>query len=52
MNIDIKDADEQLIDEVSELLKKYKRQHLTVWGSFNDSVCQRCYKVVSYNIMQ
>jgi hypothetical protein len=47
MNIDIKDNDERLIEEVSKLLNEYKRQHLTVWGSFNNKVCQKCYQIVS-----
>lgn len=33
MNIDIKRSDDHLIHLVSELVTKYQREHLTVWGN-------------------
>ncbi|KAA0201757.1 hypothetical protein HAZT_HAZT001991, partial [Hyalella azteca] len=44
INIDIKVPNELLIVKVSELVKLYKREHLTVWGNFSDAITQRCYK--------
>lgn len=33
--------------QVSELVKKYRREHITVWGNVQDGVAQKCYKMVS-----
>jgi hypothetical protein len=30
---------------VNELIKKYNREHITVWGSFSESVTKKCYKI-------
>lgn len=46
MNIDIKDNDDRLIEKVSQMLNEHNRQEITVWGSFNDNVCQKLYKTV------
>uniref|UniRef100_W5K9R6 Glycerophosphodiester phosphodiesterase domain containing 1 n=1 Tax=Astyanax mexicanus TaxID=7994 RepID=W5K9R6_ASTMX len=44
INIDIKVNDDTLIKKVSELVVKYDREHLTVWGNSRDQVVQKCYK--------
>uniref|UniRef100_A0A6A7FVV7 Glycerophosphodiester phosphodiesterase domain-containing protein 1-like n=1 Tax=Hirondellea gigas TaxID=1518452 RepID=A0A6A7FVV7_9CRUS len=44
INIDIKVHNDLLITKVSELTKRYNREHLTVWGNFSDAITQRCYK--------
>ncbi|KAF2347386.1 Glycerophosphodiester phosphodiesterase domain [Trinorchestia longiramus] len=44
INIDIKVPNDLLIIKVSELVKRYQREHLTVWGNFSDAITQRCYK--------
>jgi hypothetical protein len=33
MNIEIKTPDHETNKYVSELIKKYKREHLTIWGA-------------------
>lgn len=43
INIDIKVDDDKLIHEVSELVKAYSREHLTVWGNFSNTVTEKCY---------
>jgi len=45
MNIDIKINDVALIEKVASLLEEYKRQEITVWGSFNDQVCRKCFEI-------
>lgn len=47
INIDIKVDDDKLIHEVSELVKAYSREHLTVWGNFSKTVTEKCYAEVS-----
>lgn len=50
INIDVKDNNSpQLITAVANLIRTYKRQHLTVWGSFNHSDCSRLYTEVISN---
>jgi len=44
MNIDIKDSSEELISQVAQLIKRFEREDITVWGSFDDQVCQKCYQ--------
>lgn len=44
INIDIKIDSNELISKVSELVKKYQREHITVWGNMKDVVTQKCYK--------
>ncbi|KAK7070423.1 Lysophospholipase D gdpd1 [Halocaridina rubra] len=44
INIDIKINSNELITKVSELVKKYHREHITVWGNVKDVVTQKCYK--------
>ncbi|KAL6470931.1 hypothetical protein MHYP_G00195810 [Metynnis hypsauchen] len=44
INIDIKVNDDTLIKKVSELVVKYDREHLTVWGNSSNQVVQKCYR--------
>ncbi|XP_076832538.1 lysophospholipase D GDPD1 isoform X2 [Brachyhypopomus gauderio] len=44
INIDIKVNDDRLIRKVSEMVVKYDREHLTVWGNSRDQIVQKCYK--------
>jgi len=46
MNIDLKDCDIRLVTKVSHLIKEYKREKYTVWGSFNNHCCQLCVQEV------
>ncbi|ODM99949.1 Glycerophosphodiester phosphodiesterase domain-containing protein 1 [Orchesella cincta] len=45
INIDIKENDMELIQEVSKLIDEYQRADITVWGSFSSDVCNKCYDV-------
>lgn len=45
MNIDIKDNNDELINKVFELIKKYNRENLTIWGSFMENVKRRCHRL-------
>ncbi|XP_070587352.1 lysophospholipase D GDPD1 [Erythrolamprus reginae] len=42
VNIDIKVNNDQLVKKVSELVRSYKREHLTVWGSASHEVVEKC----------
>ncbi|XP_040124998.1 lysophospholipase D GDPD1 isoform X3 [Ictidomys tridecemlineatus] len=44
INIDIKVNNNVLIKKVSELVKQYKREHLTVWGNASYEIVEKCYK--------
>uniref|UniRef100_A0A3P9KZ91 Glycerophosphodiester phosphodiesterase domain containing 1 n=1 Tax=Oryzias latipes TaxID=8090 RepID=A0A3P9KZ91_ORYLA len=44
VNVDIKVNNDKLIKKVSELIVKYNRQHLTVWGNSSNQVVKKCYK--------
>lgn len=44
VNIDIKVNDDMLIKKVSELIVKYDREHLTVWGNASNQIVKKCYK--------
>uniref|UniRef100_A0A3Q3WBU1 GP-PDE domain-containing protein n=1 Tax=Mola mola TaxID=94237 RepID=A0A3Q3WBU1_MOLML len=44
VNIDIKVNNDTLIRKVSELVAKYDREHLTVWGNSSNQVVKKCYK--------
>lgn len=44
INIDIKFNSDELVRKVHELIVKYKRENLTIWGSFKDVVSKKCYK--------
>lgn len=44
INIDIKVDDDTLIKKVSELVMKYNREQLTVWGNSNNTIVKKCYQ--------
>ncbi|KAM9209251.1 lysophospholipase D GDPD1 isoform 1-T1 [Dugong dugon] len=44
VNIDIKVNNSMLIKKVSELVKQYKREHITVWGNASYKIVEKCYK--------
>uniref|UniRef100_A0A3Q2Z1B8 Glycerophosphodiester phosphodiesterase domain containing 1 n=1 Tax=Hippocampus comes TaxID=109280 RepID=A0A3Q2Z1B8_HIPCM len=44
VNIDIKVNNDTLIKKVSELVVKYDREHLTVWGNASNQIVRKCYK--------
>lgn len=44
VNIDIKDNDDELIDQTVELVEKYKHEKLVVWGNSNSKVIDKLYK--------
>ncbi|XP_050921392.1 lysophospholipase D GDPD1 isoform X4 [Lates calcarifer] len=44
VNIDIKVNNDTLIKKVSELVVKYDREHLTVWGNASNQIVKKCYK--------
>uniref|UniRef100_A0A2K5SD75 Glycerophosphodiester phosphodiesterase domain containing 1 n=1 Tax=Cebus imitator TaxID=2715852 RepID=A0A2K5SD75_CEBIM len=44
INIDIKVNNNVLIKKVSELVKQYNREHITVWGNANYEIVEKCYK--------
>lgn len=46
INIDIKENDLRLIEQVSKLINEFERADVTVWGSFNNDVCKKCYRIV------
>ncbi|CAF1047076.1 unnamed protein product [Adineta ricciae] len=41
INIDIKVNDDELIKQVSDLIQKYRREHITIWGSFSHAICRK-----------
>ncbi|XP_067307205.1 lysophospholipase D GDPD1 [Pseudorasbora parva] len=44
VNIDIKVNDDTLIKKVSELVIRYNREHLTVWGNSSNEIVKKCFK--------
>lgn len=50
INIDLKENDDELIEKVYELIVKFNRQDLTVWGNTSNVVTWKCYNVVCYLI--
>uniref|UniRef100_A0A8D0RRC0 Glycerophosphodiester phosphodiesterase domain containing 1 n=1 Tax=Sus scrofa TaxID=9823 RepID=A0A8D0RRC0_PIG len=44
INIDIKVNNNLLIKKVSELVKQYRREHITVWGNASYEIVEKCYK--------
>ncbi|XP_064424901.1 lysophospholipase D GDPD1 [Latimeria chalumnae] len=44
VNIDIKENNDALIRKVSELIKQYKREDLTVWGNAHKKIVDKCYR--------
>ena len=45
INLDLKVNNDELIEKVNMLVKKYKREHLIVWGSFNEQVTRKLHKL-------
>ncbi|RDD46469.1 Glycerophosphodiester phosphodiesterase domain-containing protein 1 [Trichoplax sp. H2] len=43
INMDLKVCDEKLIIQTDCLIRKYKRENITIWGSANDVVLQKLY---------
>ncbi|XP_042249114.1 lysophospholipase D GDPD3a [Thunnus albacares] len=44
VSIEIKENNSQLIKKVSELVKRYQREDLTVWASVSSSIMNECHK--------
>lgn len=44
INVDIKTNCDVLIDKTHELICKYNRKDLTVWGNFSKEITDKCYK--------
>uniref|UniRef100_A0A8C6TCD5 Glycerophosphodiester phosphodiesterase domain containing 3a n=1 Tax=Neogobius melanostomus TaxID=47308 RepID=A0A8C6TCD5_9GOBI len=44
ISIEIKEDNDQLIKEVSDLVKKYAREEITVWASVSSSIMKKCLK--------
>ncbi|XP_072326005.1 lysophospholipase D GDPD1 isoform X2 [Scyliorhinus torazame] len=45
INIDIKVDSDVLIQKVSDLVKKFNRQDITVWGNVSDHIVKKCYSM-------
>ncbi|ESN93706.1 hypothetical protein HELRODRAFT_115387 [Helobdella robusta] len=45
INIDIKVNNDDLIYKVSSMVEEYKREHITVWGSYSEVVNKKLYKM-------
>ena len=46
VNIDVKEGSDELIVQIDKLIKEYKREKLTVWGSFKEDSSLKCYNQV------
>jgi histidinol-phosphate/aromatic aminotransferase/cobyric acid decarboxylase-like protein len=46
VNIDVKEGSDELIEQIGNLIKEYKREKLTVWGSFKEDASLKCYNQV------
>ncbi|KAI9526412.1 hypothetical protein NQZ68_039623 [Dissostichus eleginoides] len=44
VSIEIKENNKQLMEKVSELVKRYNREELTLWASANSTVMEECRK--------
>ncbi|OQV15429.1 Glycerophosphodiester phosphodiesterase domain-containing protein 1 [Hypsibius exemplaris] len=42
INVDLKENSDVLVRKTSELIKEFRREHLTVWGNARDAVAQKC----------
>lgn len=47
INIEVKEKNRELIEKVSDLVKKYDREDVTVWASVDSSIMKECRKVNS-----
>lgn len=45
VSIEIKENNSQLIEKVSDLVKRYNREDITVWASVNNSIMKKCRRV-------
>ncbi|XP_078483780.1 lysophospholipase D GDPD1-like [Ciona intestinalis] len=45
INVDVKAENDELIMKVHDLVKKYQREKLTVWGNFSDKNCRKLHKL-------
>lgn len=45
INLDIKVDNDELIKKVNDLIIKFNREHITVWGSFKEEVLRKCHKL-------
>nr|VZI25997.1 unnamed protein product [Spirometra erinaceieuropaei] len=43
INIDVKVDNDVMIHKISEMVKEFKREDITVWGSFSDLVNKKCH---------
>jgi len=44
INIDVKEGSDDLIHEINNLILKYERESLTIWGSFKENGSLKCYR--------
>ncbi|XP_072127503.1 lysophospholipase D GDPD1-like isoform X1 [Mobula birostris] len=44
INVEIKENDPQLIRKVSDLVKRYKREQITVWATESDDIMRQCHR--------
>jgi len=44
INIDIKEGSDELVDEINNLIVQYKRENITIWGSFKEEGSLKCYR--------
>jgi len=44
INIDIKEGGDELIDKINNLIVQYKRESITIWGSFKENGSLKCYQ--------
>lgn len=47
VNIDIKYNSDELIRKVHDLIVQYKREKITIWGSFKEAVNKKCHRLNS-----
>ncbi|XP_040917902.1 lysophospholipase D GDPD3a [Toxotes jaculatrix] len=45
VSIEIKENNHQLIEKVSDLVRRYNREEITVWASVNSGIMQECCKM-------
>lgn len=45
VSIEIKENNSRLIEKVSDLVKRYNREDITVWASVNSSIMKKCRRV-------
>ncbi|GAV05464.1 hypothetical protein RvY_15595-2 [Ramazzottius varieornatus] len=44
VSVDLKQKSDVLVHKTSELIKEFKREHLTVWGNFHHIMIEKCYR--------